>query len=131
MLFIVIEPYEVSRFWVFWNGLYNELSSRIYSIMQTCPCVYVLSPAKSLAIFKQRSIVDMGMKKVHLCFDKQLYDVTIQEFWNQPRKFQNIVVHPACMYIIVIFCLHWNLNKMLSLGILCHCILWSNMGKYG
>ena len=74
----------------------------------------------------QRSIVDMGMKKVHLYFDKQLYDVTIQVFWNQPRKFQNIVVHPACMYIIVIFCLHWNLNEMLSLGILCHCSLWSN-----
>ena len=74
----------------------------------------------------QRSIVDMGMKNVHLCLDKQLYDVTIQVFWNQPREFQNTVVHPACMYIIVFFCLHWNLNEMLSLGILCHCSLWRN-----
>ena len=52
----------------------------------------------------QRSIVDMGMKKIHLCFDKQLYNVTIHDVcWNQPRKFQNIVVHPARMYIIIIF----------------------------
>ena len=58
----------------------------------------------SLTILMQRSIVDMGMKKIHLsCFDKQLYDVTIEVCWNQSRKFQNIVVHPACMYIIVIF----------------------------
>ena len=33
---------------------------------------------KSLTIFMQISIVDMGMKRVHLCFDNQLYDVTIQ-----------------------------------------------------
>ena len=57
----------------------------------------------SLTIYMQRSIVDIGVKNVHLCFDKQLYDVTIQVCWNQPGKFQNIVVHPARMYIIVIF----------------------------
>ena len=51
----------------------------------------------------QRSIDDMGMRKLHLCFDKQLYDVTIQVCWNQPRKFQNIVAPPARMYIKVIF----------------------------
>ena len=65
---------------------------------------------------------------IYACFDKQLYDVTIQVCWNQPRKFQSIpvVVHPARMYILVIFSLHWNLNVMLSLGILCHCSLWMN-----
>ena len=63
---------------------------------------------------------------IYACFDKQVYDVTIQVCWNQPRKVHNIVVHPACMYIIVIFCLHWNLNEMLSLEILCHCSLWMN-----
>ena len=67
----------------------------------------------------------MGMKKVHLYFDKQLDDVTIQVCWNQPRKFKNIV-HPAYMYIKVFFCLHWNLNEMHSLGILCHCSSWRN-----
>ena len=61
---------------------------------------------------------------IYACFDKQLYDVTIQVCWNQPRKFQNIIVQPACMYIIVIFCLYWNRYEMLSLGILCHCSLW-------
>ena len=43
----------------------------------------------------------MGMKKVHLCFDKQLYNGMIQVCWDQSRKFQN-VVHPARMCIIVI-----------------------------
>ena len=66
------------------------------------------------------------MKKVHLCFDEQLYDMTIQACWNQRRKFQNIVVYPARMYIIVIFGLLLNLNEMLNLGILCHCSLWRN-----
>ena len=46
----------------------------------------------------------MGMKKIHLCFDKQLYDVTMQDVcWNQPRTFQNIVVYPAYMFITTIF----------------------------
>ena len=52
-----------------------------------------------------------GMKKVHLCFDKQLYDGMIQVCWNQPRKFQNIVVHPARMYIIVSFACIGTLMK--------------------
>ena len=58
----------------------------------------------------QRSIVDKGMKKVCLCFIKQLYDGMIQVCWNQPRKFQNIV-HPARMYIIVIFACIGTLMK--------------------
>ena len=58
-----------------------------------------------------------GWKRfIYACFDKQLYDVTTHVCWTQPRKFQNIVIHLACMYIIVIFCLHWNHNKMPSLG---------------
>ena len=51
----------------------------------------------------QRSIDDMEMKKLHLCFDKQLYDATIQVCLSQPIKLQNIVIHPARMYIKVIF----------------------------
>ena len=57
----------------------------------------------------QRSIVDMGMNKVHLRL--QLYDVTIQVCWNQPRKFQNIVVYPARIYIVVIFACVGTLMK--------------------
>ena len=63
----------------------------------------------------QKSIVDTVMKKVHLCFDKQLYDVTIQVCRNQPRMFQNIVVHPAHMYITVIFACIGTLMKCLAL----------------
>ena len=37
--------------------------------------------------------------------------------------FQSIAVHPGGMYMIVVFRLYWNLNEMLSLGILCHCSL--------
>ena len=54
----------------------------------------------------QRLIVDMGMKKIHLCFDKQLYKVTIQGVcWNKPRKCQNIVVHPALIYLVIFTCI--------------------------
>ena len=47
----------------------------------------------------------------NLCCDKQLYDVTIQVCWNQPRKFQNIVVYSPRMYIIVIFACIGTLMK--------------------
>ena len=62
-----------------------------------------------------RSIVGMGMKKAHLCFDKQLYDVTIQVCWNQPRKFQNILVFQARMHFIVIFAYFGTLMKCSAL----------------
>ena len=118
MLFIVIEPYGISHFWNFWNGLNNELSSRIYSTLQTCTRVCVWSPEqhhpKSLTLLMQRTIVDMGMKTAHICFGKQLYDMTIQVCWNQPRQFQNIV-YPARMYIIAIFA---------CIGTLMKCSVW-------
>ena len=44
MLFVVIEHYEISRFFDFWNGLNNEFSSRINSTLQTYSCVCVRSP---------------------------------------------------------------------------------------
>ena len=64
-----------------------------------------LGHQKYLAIFKsmQRSMEDMGMKKVNLCLDMHLYDMTKQVCWHQPRKFQNVEVHPGDTYIIVIF----------------------------
>ena len=37
--------------------------------------------------------------------------MTIQVGWNQPREFQNIVVHPARMYIIAIFACIGTLMK--------------------
>ena len=52
-------------------------------------------PCKHAHVFMQELIVDMKKKFICACFEKQLYDVTIQVCWNQPGKFQNIVVHPA------------------------------------
>ena len=75
-----------------------------------------LSNQTSRCICKCIRIIDIGMKKVHLCFDKQLYDMTIQVCWNQPRKFQNIVVNPARMYIIVIFTCIGTLMKCSALA---------------
>ena len=40
--------------------------------------------------------------------------MTIQVLWNQAGKFQNIIVHPARMYIIVILSLNWNRNEIQS-----------------
>ena len=50
---------------------------------------------------------------VHLCFDKQLYNGMIQVCWNQPRKFQNIVVL-ARKYIIVVCVCIGSLMKCLA-----------------
>ena len=93
------------RFRVFWNGVNNELSRAKYTPPFKHVCVW--SPErhhlKFLTIFIQRLMVDMGMKIVHLCLDMQLYDMAKQVCWNQPRKFQNIVVHPGGIFKIVIF----------------------------
>ena len=65
------------------------------------------------------------MKTNDLFLEIQWSGVTKQVCWNQPREFQNIVVHPGVMYIIVILAT-LKLNEMLSLGILCHCSLCRN-----
>ena len=51
-----------------------------------------------------------------------LYDVTKQVCWTQPRKFQNLVVHPGGMYINS----HLLASRNAQLGILCHCSLWKS-----
>ena len=67
----------------------------------------------------------MGMEKVYLCMDVQLYAVTKQVCWNQPKKFHNVVVHPGGnAYHIVIPWLHWNVNERLWIGMVCHYSLW-------
>ena len=67
-------------------------------------------------------MIDMGMKKVHLCLNMQ-YDVTKQVCWKQPRKFQNTVVHPGGMYINSHLLAALEHYEMLSLGTQCHCSL--------
>ena len=46
----------------------------------------------------QKSMVNMGSENVNLCMGMQLYVVSKQVCWNQPRKFQNIVVYPGGMH---------------------------------
>ena len=95
-----------------WNGFNNELS-RKEGVLHPVN-MYVFGPLidtppshpdtiLTTLTYMQKSMVDMGMEKVHLCMDMQLYVVTKQVCWNQPRKFQNIVVHPGCMHIIQSF----------------------------
>ena len=95
-----------------WNGFNNELS-RTKGVLHPAN-MYVFGPLidappshpdtiLTTLTYMQRSMVDMGMEKVHLCMDMQLYVVTKQVCWNQPRKFQNIVVHPGGMHIIQSF----------------------------
>ena len=51
----------------------------------------------------QQSLVDMGMKDVHLSMDMQLFAVTKQVCWNQPTQFKNAIIHPGGMHIIQSF----------------------------
>ena len=95
-----------------WNGFNNELS-RTEGVLHPAN-TYVFGPLidappshpdtiLTTLTYMQRSMVDMGMEKVHLCMDMQLYMVTKQVCWNQPRRFQNIIVHPGGMHIIQSF----------------------------
>ena len=45
----------------------------------------------------------MGMSKVHLCMDMQLYAVTQQVCWYKTDEFKNVVIHPDGMHIIQSF----------------------------
>ena len=75
----------------------------------------------------QKSMVDMGMKKGHICLDMQLYYVcdetnVLEPTWKIPEH-----MRPSRWHIYKSdIRLHWNFNVMLSLGILCHCSLWRN-----
>lgn len=51
----------------------------------------------------QESLFDMGMMKVHLCMDMQLYEDTNQVHWYHSVKFQNVIAHPGGMHIIQSF----------------------------
>ena len=95
-----------------WNGFNNEVS-RTEGVLYPAN-TYVFGPlidappshpdtVLTTLTYMQRSLNDMGMEKVHLCMDMQLYAVTKQVCWNQPRKFQNVVVHPGGMHIIQSF----------------------------
>ncbi|KAL5020004.1 hypothetical protein ScPMuIL_002896 [Solemya velum] len=53
--------------------------------------------------YMQKTLVDMGMKKIHLCMDMQLYVVTKQVCWSQPTQFQNVVLHPGGMHVVQSF----------------------------
>ena len=53
--------------------------------------------------YMQESLVDMGMKKVHLSMDMQLYEVTKQICWYHSVQFQNVIAHPGGMHIIQSF----------------------------
>ena len=53
--------------------------------------------------YMQKSLVDMGMKYVHLSMDMQLFVVTKQVCWHQPEEFSNVIVHPGGMHIIQSF----------------------------
>ncbi|MCG7883058.1 MAG: hypothetical protein JAY96_15870 [Candidatus Thiodiazotropha endolucinida] len=95
-----------------WNGFNNEVS-RTQGVLHPAN-MYVFGPlidappshpdtVLTTLTYMQRSMVDMGMEKVHLCMDMQLYAVTKQVCWNQPKKYQNVVVHPGGMKIIQSF----------------------------
>lgn len=95
-----------------WNGFNNEMARRegkahpanryMFGPLLDAPPSHPDTILTTLT-YMQNSLVDMGMEKVHLCMDMQLYAVTKQVCWNQPRRFENVVVHPGGMHIIQSF----------------------------
>ena len=95
-----------------WNGFNNQLS-RSLGILKP-GCIYMFGrlidapPSHPDTIlttltYLQSSLVDMGMKYVHVCIDMQLFVVTKQVCWYQPNQFHNIIAHPGGMHIIQSF----------------------------
>ena len=79
-----------------WNWFNNELSRKEGVLHPANMCVFgplISAPPShpdtilTTVTYMQKLMVDMGMEKVHLCMDMQLYEVTTQVCWNQPRKF--------------------------------------------
>ena len=116
-----------------WNGFNNEqilhpANTYVFGPLIDAPPSHPDTILTTLT-YMQRSMVDMGMEKVHLCMDMQLYVVTKQVCWNQPRRFRNIIVHPGGMHIIQSFlgCIGTLMKgSALDSGILYQCSLWGH-----
>ena len=91
-----------------WNGFNNHLSRSQGTLK---PTTYMFGPMiaappahpdtiLTTLTHMQQSLVDMGMKDVHLSMDMQLFAVTKQVCWNQPTQFKNVIIHPGGMHII-------------------------------
>ena len=95
-----------------WNGFNNQLSRNQGALK---PITFYMfgplidaPPSHPDTIFTtltymQTSLVDMGMEKVHVSMDMQLFVVTKQVCWHQPMRFHNVIVHPGGMHIIQSF----------------------------
>ena len=95
-----------------WNGFNNQLS-RTQGVLKPAT-TYMFGPLidappshpdtiLTTLTYMQRSLVDMGMKYVHISIDMQLFAVTKQVCWYQPMQFKNVVVHPGGMHVIQSF----------------------------
>ena len=95
-----------------WNGFNNQLSRNQGALKPTT--FYMFGPLIdappshpdtifTTLTYMQTSLVDMGMEKVHVSMDMQLFVVTKQVCWHQPMRFHNVIVHPGGMHIIQSF----------------------------
>lgn len=95
-----------------WNGFNNDLSRSLGIIKPATNYMFgplIDAPPShpdtiiTTLTYMQESLLDMGMMKVHLCMDMQLYQVTKQVCWYHSEKFQNVIAHPGGMHIIQSF----------------------------
>ena len=95
-----------------WNG-FNNQQSRSQGVLKPAN-TYMFGPLidappshpdtiLTTLTYMQKSLVDIGMEKVHLCMDMQLFVITKQVCWNQPIQFHNVIIHPGGMHIIQSF----------------------------
>ncbi len=91
-----------------WNGFNKNLSKSVDNIKPAT--VYMIGPLidapsshpdtiLTTITYMQESLLDMGMKKVHLSIDMQLYAVTKQVCWYHFAKFHNAIAHPGGMHM--------------------------------
>ena len=116
-----------------WNGFNNQLSRNQGALKPTT--FYMFGPLIdappshpntifTTLTYMQTSLVDMGMEKVHVSMDMQLFVVTKQVCWHQPMRFHNVIVHPGGMHIIVIHKLHCEVDEGFGTGSVCVRGIW-------
>jgi hypothetical protein len=97
-----------------WFG-FNNKEARYDQVPKQPPSTYMFGPlidAKashpdtvltSLEYLKT-SLTDMGMTRIHISVDLQLYMVASQIKWNDVENFKNVILRPGIMHTVQSFC---------------------------
>ena len=94
-----------------WSGFNSQLARQTTEIEKKNPSTYLFGPlidappahpdtVLTSLIYMMKSLNDLGMTYIHLSPDMQLYIQAMQIKWNDPLRFQNLILRPGVMHIV-------------------------------